>query len=282
VEGVAAVGDELLLERQGVLAAMAGVVEGVRTGQGGALFVLGEAGLGKTTCLAQAAVLASPVVRVGLGRGDVMEASLPFGVFTSALGAVGCQDLGLATLGAAGFGDVRAARFYGVLRWLEQVTDPVLLALDDLHWADPDSLALLSFLCRRLAGLPVAVLGTLRPWPPAAQELAETLVYDGHASLQRLAPLSEDAAATLLAARSDGPVAEADSRAMAALCAGNPLLLEQVAASIDRQGRMGGQIGVGSAVGAEGIVLARFAGLSAAALRVAKAASVLGTRFAPH
>src|SRR5947209_2414816 len=119
---------------------------------------------------------------------------------------------------------VRVARFYGVLHWLEKVTDPVLLALDDVHWADPDSLALLSFLCRRLAGLPVAVLGTLRPWPPGAHELAGALVYDGHASLQRLAPLSDDAAATLLTARSGGLVAEAESRAMAALCAGNPLL----------------------------------------------------------
>jgi DNA-binding CsgD family transcriptional regulator len=281
VEGVAAVGDGLLLEREAVLAAIADLVEGLQAGRGGVLFVVGEAGLGKTTCLGQAAVLASPMVRVGLGRGDVMEAALPFGVFTAALGAVGCQDLLLAPSVGAGFGDVRAARFYGVLHWLEKVTDPVLLALDDVHWADPDSLALLSFLCRRLAGLPVAVLGTLRPWPPGAHELAGALVYDGHASLQRLAPLSDDAAATLLTARSGGLVAEAESRAMAALCAGNPLLVEQVAGSIGRQARTGGPIEVGNAVGAEGIVLARFAGLPAAALRVAKAASVLGTRFRP-
>jgi DNA-binding CsgD family transcriptional regulator len=278
---VAAVGDGLLLERGAVLAAVAGLVEGLRAGRSGALFVVGEAGLGKTTCLGQAAVLASPVVRVGLGRGDVMEASLPFGVFTAALGAVGYQDLLLAPSGGAGFGDVRAARFYGVLHWLEQVTEPVLLALDDVHWADPDSLALLSFLCRRLAGLPVAVLGTLRPWPSEAHELAGALAYDGHANMQRLTPLSDDAAATLLTARSGGLVTEAESRATAVLCAGNPLLVEQVAGSISRQGRTGGPIGVGSAVGAEGIVLARFAGLPAAALRVAKAASVLGTRFRP-
>jgi hypothetical protein len=49
--------------------------------------------------------------------------------------------------------------------------------------------------------LPVAVLGTLRPWPAAAQELVTALAYDGDASVQRLAPLSGDAAAALLAAR---------------------------------------------------------------------------------
>ncbi|MGH3771478.1 MAG: ATP-binding protein [Pseudonocardiaceae bacterium] len=276
MEGAAAMGAGQPLEREGVLAAIAGLVDGARAGRGGALFIVGEAGLGKTTCLAQATVLATPAVRVGLGRGDVMEASLPFGVFTAALGAAGYHDLFTAPAGA-GFGDVRAARFYGVLGWLERATSPVLLALDDLHWADPDSLALLSFLCRRLAGLPVAVLGTLRPWPLAAHELASALVYDGHASMQRLAPLSEEAAATLLGARLGGPVSQAQSRAMAALCAGNPLLLEQVAAAISRQGQADALIGIG----AEEIVLTRFAGLPAAALRVAQAASVLGIRFRP-
>jgi hypothetical protein len=146
-----------------------------------------------------------------------METSLPFGVLTSALGAVGFPDL-LAPSGEAALGDVRAARFYRVLHWLQELTDPLLLVLDDLHWADQDSLALLSFLSRRLVGLPVAVLAALRPWPPPAQELASALVYDGHASMQRLAPLSEDAAATLLAARSAGPVAGAAARALTALC----------------------------------------------------------------
>jgi len=242
---------------------------------------VGEVGLGKTSCLDQATVLAAPAMRVGVGRGDVMEASLPFGVFTAALGALGCQDLLIAPPVGAGFGDVRAARFYGALRWLQDGAGPVLLALDDLHWADPDSLALLSFLCRRSAELPVAVLGTLRPWPPAAHELVNALVYDSYASQQRLAPLSENAAATLLAARLGDPVAETVSCSAAELCGGNPLLLEQIAASIGPRGRQESLIGVDPVIGAEGIVLTRFAGLPAAALRTARAASVLGTRFRP-
>jgi DNA-binding CsgD family transcriptional regulator len=270
-----------LWEREAVLAAIAGLLDGARAGRGGALFVVGEAGLGKTTCLARAVMLAGRGWRVGLGRGDVMEAALPLGVVSSALGAVGYGELMARPVGAGG-ADAWAARCYGVLRWLEHAADPVLLALDDVHWADPDSLALLSFVCRRLAGLPVAVLGTLRPWPVAAQELVSALVYDGQASMQRLAALSGDAAATLLAARSGGPVTEADSHAATALCGGNPLLLEQVAASLSRRGRGAPGIGVGAAVGVEGIVLTRFAGLPLAALRLAAAASVLGIRFRPR
>ncbi|MGH3621165.1 MAG: helix-turn-helix transcriptional regulator [Sciscionella sp.] len=271
-----------LWERDVVLTAIASLLDEARAGRGGALFVAGEAGLGKTTCLARGVTLAGRGLRVGLGRGDVMETSLPWGVFSSALDAVGYSELMVPPAGAGG-ADARATRFYGVLNWLQHTPGPVLLALDDLHWADPDSLALLSFVCRRLAGLPVAVLATLRPWPVAAHELVSALVYDGQASMQRLAPLSEGAAATLLAARCGAPVSEADASAATALCGGNPLLLEQVAASHNR-GRGEVRLGagaVGAAVGAEGILLTRFAGLPPVALRLATAASVLGTRFRP-
>ena len=270
------------LERETLLAAVTGLLDGVRAGRGAALFVVGEAGLGKTTSLSQARMLAAPAVRVGLGRGDVMETSLPFGVLAAALSAVGNHDLVASPPRDAGIGDMRAARFYGVLRWLEHTTGPVLLALDDLHWADPDSLALLSFLCRRLDGLPVAVMGTLRPWPPAAHELISALAHDGDARVQRLAPLSAEASAVVLANRLGRPVTDTVADGAAALCAGNPLLLEQVAAAVSAPGSQAGALlGAGAAIGAEGILLARFAGLPPEALRVARAASVLGTRFRP-
>ena len=270
------------LEREALLAAVTGLLDGVRAGRGAALFVVGEAGLGKTTSLSQARVLAAPAVRVGLGRGDVMETSLPFGVLAAALGAVGNHDLVASPPGDAGANEVRAARFYAVLHWLEHTTGPVLLALDDLHWADPDSLALLSFLCRRLDGLPVAVMGTLRPWPPAAHELIGALAHDGDARVQRLAPLSAQASAVVLATRLGRPVTPTVADGAAALCAGNPLLLEQVAAAVSAPGSQAGALmGADAAIGAEGILLARFAGLPPEALRVARAASVLGTRFRP-
>ena len=90
------------LEREALLAAITGLLDDVRAGRGAALFVVGEAGLGKTTSLSQARMLAAPVVRVGLGRGDVMETSLPFGVLAAALGAVGNHDLVASPPGEAG------------------------------------------------------------------------------------------------------------------------------------------------------------------------------------
>jgi ATP/maltotriose-dependent transcriptional regulator MalT len=156
-----------------------------------------------------------------------------------------------------------------------------LLALDDLHWADPDSLALLSFVARRIAGLPVAVLVTLRPWPPAACELAHTLAHDGYATVEKLAPLSEGAAAALLSARVGAPVERSVGRRVWSWCAGNPLLVEQIAAAIGRRQDAAALAAVEQLPVAESLLLARFAGLPAAGLRCAQAASVLGTRFRP-
>ncbi|MDQ3760424.1 MAG: AAA family ATPase [Actinomycetota bacterium] len=272
------------LEREMERVAVTRLISGARAGQGGALFVVGEAGLGKTTILDQAKELACPDVRIGWGSGDAMEASLPFGLFATVLDTVdGPRDLLELPATGSRDSDVQAARFCRVLRWLEATaTQPILIALDDLHWADQDSLALVSFLARRVRRLPVAVLGALRPWPPAAYELSAALAYDGYAAVARLAPLSRDAGAELLAARLAGPVSGAVSRTALELCGGNPLLLEQVAAAIGRGEDVGAPTRIGRAVSRPEIILTRFAGVPKTAIRCAQAASVLGTRFRPE
>ncbi|MGH3590408.1 MAG: hypothetical protein ACRDRF_05170 [Pseudonocardiaceae bacterium] len=96
-----------------------------------------------------------------------------------------------------------------------------------------------------------------------------------------LAPLSVDSATRLLTSRLGGAVTESVVDCAAALCVGNLLLLEQVAASLGQRGQPDGLMAVDKAVGAEGIVLTRSAGLPSEALDAARAASVLGTRFRP-
>ncbi|MGH3607290.1 MAG: helix-turn-helix transcriptional regulator [Pseudonocardiaceae bacterium] len=272
-----------ILERETARTAVTRLISRAQGRRGSALFVIGEAGLGKTTILDQGEGLAGPGIRIGWGRGDVMEASLPFGLLAAVLDTVGAPRdlLDLPETGSMG-SDVRAARFRGVLRWLKATaTEPVLFILDDLHWADPDSLALVSFLARRIKKLPVAVLGALRPWPPAANDLAATLAYDGYAAVERLAPLSTDAATELLAARLGDPFNSAVAHSAWEQCGGNPLLLGQVAAAIGRDENMAETCRTGRTPGPAKITLARFAGVPKVAIRCAQAASVLGTRFRP-
>src|SRR5215471_7206875 len=83
-----------LLERQDVTAAARDLVSGVAAGRAGALFVVGEAGLGKTAVLDRASRLAAAAgLAVGAGRGHPMETGLPFGLVAQALDGVGGHGL---------------------------------------------------------------------------------------------------------------------------------------------------------------------------------------------
>lgn len=265
-----------MAERGDVLGELERLLEAASRGRGGALFVVAPAGLGKTTVLEHAIALAKPHFMVGIGRGDQVEAVLPFGLIGQALdqlldgrfpgGSVPPLD---ADSGEAA--NISAqARFYGILRGVrEAAVGPMLLALDDLHWSDPDSLTVIHLICRRLASLPVALIATARPWPAEAVASAHDLTAQGLAEMKSLTPLSTAAARELLCARLSGDIpADVVDQAID-LCGGNPLLVEQVALELRRSGKL-----------AEGHVwFSRFVGVGTAGRRYLQAASVLGTRF---
>ena len=100
---------------------------------------------------------------------------------------------------------------------------PLLALLDDLHWADPDSLGLLGFLCRRLAGASRSV-GTTRPWPSDAQDAAAALRSQRGANTYVLAPLGRLAASAVLVDAAGRDVSEDETNAALDACAGNPFL----------------------------------------------------------
>ncbi|HEX3606319.1 MAG TPA: AAA family ATPase [Candidatus Dormibacteraeota bacterium] len=263
-------------EREAVLEATRGLLDAARSGGGGTLLIAAEAGLGKTSVLDHARRVAGAGIRTGSARGDPMESALPFGLFGQALAGLGGPDLGVGTETPPA---PPGATFFQVLRWIEEEAPrPLLLALDDLHWADDDSLALLAFLCRRIGGKGVAVIGTLRPWPPRAREVAGGLVAGGHATLERLLPLSEASARTLLATQGGGPPEPVVAQALS-LCNGNCLLLEQVARSLRRGEELPDPAEGSRPWISDELLLARFAALPEPALRLARAASALGVHF---
>ena len=75
----------VMLERDAVMAAVRGLLRDALDGCGGTLFVVGEAGLGKTTVLKYAATAAGDWFRTGTGQADVGEAALPLGLIGQAL-----------------------------------------------------------------------------------------------------------------------------------------------------------------------------------------------------
>jgi DNA-binding CsgD family transcriptional regulator len=141
---------------------------------------------------------------------------------------------------------------------------------------------LVSFLCRRLGPVRAGLIASLRPWPAGACVIADELAGEGQGALRRLEALSEAAAGTLIEARLGRSLAAAVRHRAVVLCAGNPLLLEQLAVAIGEGGEVPEPFGAGTGVAGQGVLLARFAGLPPAGMRYAQAASVLGTSFLPE
>jgi DNA-binding CsgD family transcriptional regulator len=275
------VGLDGLLERDEVVASVDQLVADVADGRSTALYVLGEAGLGKTSVLDYARERAAAAgLTVGFGRGHPMETGLPFGLLAQAADVVGAGALLGGDQGPAASSSDRAATFFRVLRWLrDRTASPLLLAFDDVHWADADSLALLSFLSRRLGLLRVGILLTLRPWPSEAHRTVMALADEGCGAVSRLGPLSEPAAAALLADRIGHPLPGVDQQRAYSLCAGNPLLLEQLAVALAHGEGMSALASTERRAFGQDLLLARFAGLPSAGMRCAQAAAVLGTNF---
>jgi DNA-binding CsgD family transcriptional regulator/Tfp pilus assembly protein PilF len=270
-----------LAEREGSVSALEGILEDAATGRGRALFVLGEAGLGKTTLLDHAVGLAADRLAVGVGRADVAEAALPFGLLNQALEPL----LGQETLTG---GDERLpqpapSRLSTTLHRLREIAvRPMLVALDDAQWADPDSLTLLRLICRRLGSMPLAVIVTARPWPPDTARAAEELAAEGLVGLEHLAPLSRAAATAILTERVGRAVPPEDIEAAVASCAGNPLLLDHVALELEAGQALPERGGRREGSWASRLLLSRFVGTGHTAETYLRAASVLGRRFRPE
>lgn len=273
-----------LLEREAALASAAAMVQRVGAGSTGALFLVGEAGLGKTSLIGDACQRAARAgLAVGVGHGHPMESGLPFGVLAQAIDGVG----GAGLLSEDGIGSSRPAdgssRYYRVLRWLQQrAGQPLFLALDDLHWADADSIALLAFLCRRLPIVRFGLIAAMRPWPATAREAVTGLEHEGHGTVSRLQPLSRRAAGALLEDRLGRRVPAPVRYRAFELSAGNPLLLEQLAVTMSQGSDIPDAASVGLATYGRDVLLSRFAGLPAAGMRCAQAAAVLGSSFLPE
>jgi DNA-binding CsgD family transcriptional regulator len=268
------------LERSRAVEAGLAVIDATAGGSGRAHFYVGEAGLGKTSLLLRAQEAAGKRVALATGRGEAMEAVLPFGLLAQVMSAVGPTP---ASLPVPLFEPVvePATPHHRVLRHLQSMRGrQVVFLLDDLHWADRDSLEVICFLARRLGSLPVGIIGALRPWPEDAYEAVRRLVAAGDATMERLQPLSRPASSMLLASLQGTDVDPAVEAQSWALCRGNPLLVEQLVLALAR-GEALSKSSAGDPALPDHILLTRFAALDRTTLTYARAASVHGRTFYP-
>jgi hypothetical protein len=131
--------------------------------------LLAGPGLGKTSLLdAVAEAVRTREIRRAVAAPSEME--LPFAFLAQAL-----PEIDRARAVAATAPEARSALFFDVVEAVH-AAGPLTVLLDDLHWSDPDSLALLAFLVRRLNESCLSVIATARPDPAAARDLLTDLV----------------------------------------------------------------------------------------------------------
>ena len=137
-------------------------------GSGAVALLTGEAGIGKTAVVEEAVSRASAVgATVLTGRADPDEGAPAFWPWLRLLDS-DVDGLSPALLALADAGEsAAAARFRAIREVLSAlaaaaVRTPLVLVLEDLHWADPASLALLAALAREVSASRILVLGTSR------------------------------------------------------------------------------------------------------------------------
>ncbi|MFD0006946.1 AAA family ATPase [Streptomyces sp. NPDC127178] len=288
-----------LIGREGEFARLSTALERARDGEARAVLIAGDAGVGKTRVLDEVAGRAARdgmVVLTGhcVDLGDV---GLPYLPFTEVLGVLAGDERFADVLAAhpvvgrllGGDTDAVSDRlrlFEGIAGLLADLADvaPVLLVLEDLHWADQSSRDLLRFLLSRgilqrpAGGAPahrLAVFASYRADDlhrrhPLRPLLAELVRLPAVERLE-LRPMADTEVARLVRAVQERPLPDSTVRRIVERAEGNAFYAEELVAATDT-----GAGGVPS--GLADVLLIRFEQLSDTAQQVLRTAAVAGRR----
>jgi class 3 adenylate cyclase len=267
------------------LAEMRGALEDALGGRGRLLLLVGEPGIGKTRTTEELATYAAVRgAKVHWGRCHEGEAAPAYWPWTEAIRSYvrEADPVGLAwELGGGGAEvarivpeirervsglpeppelDPEQARFRlfdSIATFLTGASSsrPIVLVLDDLHWADASSLELLKFVARQLSDTGLLVVATYRdvelgrhhPLAGALGELAAT----EHCTRLALRGLDSTAVARFIQMSAGAPPPQRLVEIVADQTEGNPFFVSEVVRLLVSEGKLDGSGGNGKAAGWE-------------------------------
>jgi predicted ATPase len=289
----------VLVGRDAEVARLQAAIERAAAGQPATVLVAGEAGIGKTRLVAEVLGHAAGLGAVALAGGclDVGDGVLAYAPVVEALRPLArllgpaelervldgagqelarlVPELGLRNAAEQGGPLAPSQLFELLLGMLHRIAErtPLLLVVEDLHWADQSTRDLLGFLVRNLrAGLALVLTcrsDELRPGHPLRPFLAE-LNRGGRAERLDLGRLGGRDLAELVAGILGEPAAPGLSREILARSEGNPFFAEELLAARLEGTRLPPAL--------RDLLLARVDALTEAAQRTLAAAAVAGSR----
>ena len=310
-------GMDWIIGREQELSSLTGSVRDGLEGKGRVLLLAGDAGIGKTTLAeaVSASIERTTGALVFWGRCHQDEGVPAYWPWVQILREyldshdreVIARDLGrnagiieqivpevADSLNGITWGSIssgtRFQLFDAVSSTLKRIAEriPVLLVLDDLHWADRSSLLLLDFLLQDLRASPVVVLGCYRESDidrhhPLHQTLGQLVRQPDSRSI-RLSGLSREDAARFMASASGVQPPDNLVSAIHELTEGNPFFVSQIMYLLTQEGDLTSQVGVdGTAIaipqGVREIMHQRLDRLSDKARLVLDTASAVGREF---
>jgi DNA-binding CsgD family transcriptional regulator len=249
-----------LVERGEALAALGAALREVGEGQGRVVLIAGEAGIGKTSVL-RAFAASHPSTPLWWGACDALQTPHPL----SPLHDIAREsDVRFGALIAGG--GSRAALFDAVLDELRRAAEPVLVVIEDAHWADEATLDLIKFLGRRIVRTRSLLAVTYRDDEVGASHpLRRTIGELPSSALTRLRLDALSAAAVEALSRRAGR----NSTGLHRLTRGNPFFVTELL-------RCPGEPLPPSV---QDLVLARYARLPPTAQKVARLAALVPARI---
>ncbi len=281
-----ALGVVQLIERDAELAHVDNALDALAASQGGLIIVDGPLGIGRSSLLSAACARA---VQRGFAvidtRATRTEQRFEFSIVRELLQGLGEPEVA-EEIDAAN--DVTDRAHEAVFDCLQHAIrriakeHPVVLAIDDVHWADASSLAALGYLARRIHHAPVLMMVTCRTSARGDRsEALDDLLDDPDARVMLLDPLSEAAVHELIRRRLDPSADRGFSASCHVAAGGVPLLVHEALDGVRAAGIAPVAEHAAAALDAAShalgsLAMTRLRRCSHAALALAEAVTVLG------